>query len=154
MKIQNLQVPRTKSPANTSATGAPRPSSPVPRNGAEAVTLRSSLSERERRRTQRVLLRVRANIHVAPQGGEAKTFSVATLSVNPHGAVIVMNQSIPADTQVVLEHAGTKQRVACKVVKSPRQMAEGYHVPLEFNSPAPDFWKIDFPPSDWRPDDL
>ena len=86
--------------------------------------------------------------------GQAKTFDVATLSVNPHGAVIVMNQSLPADTRVVLEHAGTKERVSCKVARPSRQMAEGYHVPLEFDSPAPAFWKIDFPPSDWRPDSL
>jgi len=96
---------------------------------------------------------VRASIHVALQG-QAKTFDVATLSVNPHGAVVLMNQSLPADTEVVLEHAGTRQRVTCKVVKAPRQMAEGYHVPLEFDSPAPGFWKINFPPSDWHPDDV
>jgi hypothetical protein len=65
-----------------------------------------------------------------------------------------MSQTLPADTQLILEHAGTKQRVTCKVVRPPRQMAEGYHVPLEFDSPAPDFWKIDFPPSDWHSDDV
>jgi len=86
--------------------------------------------------------------------GKATSLDAATLSVNPHGAVVVMNQSLPADTRVVLEHLGTKEKVACKVARPPRQMAEGYHVPLEFDTPAPDFWKIDFPPSDWRPDSL
>lgn len=123
------------------------------RPAPQAVQLKPSLAAQERRRSQRVLLRVRASIHVAMQG-QATTFDVATLSVNPHGAVVVMNQSLPADTRVVLEHAGTKERVACKVARPPRHMAEGYHVPLEFDSPAPDFWKIDFPPSDWRPDNL
>jgi hypothetical protein len=32
-------------------------------------------------------------------------------------------------------------------------MPEGFHVPLEFDSPAPDFWRIVFPPLDWRPED-
>jgi len=117
----------------------------------QAEQPRHGLADDERRRTQRVLLRVRASIHVA-LAGQAKTFDVATLSVNPHGAVIVMNQNLPADTRVVLEHAGTKERVPCKVARPPRHMAEGYHVPLEFDSPAPAFWKIDFPPCDWRPD--
>jgi hypothetical protein len=124
------------------AAAAPKP---------QAEPLRRSLADDERRRTQRVLLRVRASIHVALQG-QAKTFDVATLSVNPHGAVVVMNQNLPADTRVILEHASTKERVSCKVARPPRHMAEGYHVPLEFDSPAPAFWKIDFPPSDWRPD--
>jgi hypothetical protein len=106
----------------------------------------------DRRRGQRVLLRVRASIHVALQG-QPETINVATLSVNPHGAVVVMDRNLAADTRLVLEHAATKERVACKVVRPSRQMPEGFHVPLEFDSPAPDFWKIDFPSPDWRPDE-
>ncbi len=147
MKIQSLQVPKSKPPAYArphAATAQPEPVS-------KSVIASTTLAEQERRRTQRVLLRVRASIHVAVQGHLA-TIDAATLSVNPHGAVVVMNQCLPADTQVVLEHSGTRERIACKVARPPRQMAEGYHVPLEFDAPAPGFWKIDFPPLDWRPD--
>jgi len=52
---------------------------------------------------------------------------------------------------VVLEHGITKQRIDCRIARPPREMPEGYHVPLEFDSPAPNFWGIAFPPSDWRP---
>ena len=153
MKIQTLQVPRTKGPKAAALSPVPKSPAVVAEAWKQAEPPRRGLAEDERRRTQRVLLRVRASIHVALQG-QAKTFDVATLSVNPHGAVVVMNQSLPADTRLVLEHAGTKERVSCKVAKPPRHVAEGYHVPLEFDSPAPAFWKIDFPPSDWRPDSL
>jgi hypothetical protein len=98
------------------------------------------------------LLRVRASIHVALKG-QPETIDVATLSVNAHGAVVVMDRNLATDTRLVLEHAATKERVACKVVRPSRQMPEGFHVPLEFDSPAPDFWKIDFPSPDWRSDD-
>jgi len=106
----------------------------------------------ERRRSQRVLLRVRASIHVALHG-KATSFDVTTLSVNPHGALVLLERSLPADTRLVLEHGVTKDRVACKVTRAPREMPEGYHVPLEFDSPAPAFWRIAFPPADWRPTD-
>lgn len=119
--------------------------------GHTRLVRRVALPE-ERRRSQRVLLRVRANIHVALQG-KATTFEAATLSVNPHGALVVMEQSLPLETSVVLEHAGTRERVAAKVIRPPQAMPEGFHIPLEFDSPAPGFWKIDFPPADWRPDD-
>jgi hypothetical protein len=85
--------------------------------------------------------------------GQTTTLDVSTLSIHPAGALVVVNQNLPAETQLVLEHSATKQRVACKVVRAPQKTAEGYHVPLEFDSPAPDFWKIDFPPADWRPDE-
>jgi hypothetical protein len=64
-----------------------------------------------------------------------------------------MERSLPIETRLVLEHGGTKERVACKVTRPAREMPEGFQVPLEFDSPAPHFWKINFPPSNWRPDD-
>jgi hypothetical protein len=119
---------------------------------AQRTPVKQANADPARRRGQRVLLRVRASIHVALQG-QATTFDVATLSVGPLGAIVVMKDSLPAETRLVLEHGGTRQRVACKVVRPPRQMPEGFHVPLEFDSPSPDFWKIDFPSVDWRPED-
>jgi hypothetical protein len=107
----------------------------------------------DRRRTQRVLLRVRANIHVALQGRLA-SFDVTTLSVNHHGALVMMGENLPPDTLLVLEHTGTKERVACRVARGAREMPGGFHVPIEFDAPSPDFWRIAFPPSDWRAEDV
>lgn len=104
----------------------------------------------ERRRSQRVLLRVRATVHVNLHGKPASV-EVTTLSVNTHGALLVSPQSIPASSELVLEHSHTRQRVACKVARPPREMPEGFHIPVEFDPPAPGFWQIDFPPADWRP---
>ncbi len=128
-------------------TGAYAPPKPI-----RATPLTPAPSGSERRRGQRVLLRVRASIHVALMG-QPETFDVATLSVNPHGALVLMDRNLAAETRLVLEHGSTKERVACKVVRSSQKMPEGFHVPLEFDSPAPDFWKIDFPSPDWRPDE-
>jgi hypothetical protein len=108
----------------------------------------------EKRRSQRELLRVRASLHVA-LNGKPSTFETVTLSVNNHGAMIILKQGLPPDTRFVLEHSGTKERVACKVIRTSREMADGFQIPIEFDSPAPNFWRIAFPPNDWRPlDDL
>ena len=55
-----------------------------------------------------------------PQGKNA-VLDAATLSVNPQGALVVMRQNLPAETQLVLEHSGTRERVACKVARPPRE---------------------------------
>jgi hypothetical protein len=108
----------------------------------------------EKRRSQRVLLRVRASLYVA-LNGKPTTFETVTLSVNNHGAMIILKQGLPPETRFVLEHSGTKERVACKVVRPSREMSDGFQIPIEFDSPAPNFWRIAFPPNDWRPlDDL
>jgi hypothetical protein len=128
----------------------PNPAAIAPAQGAAGARL--AVAGEERRRSQRVLLRVRVNVHVA-LGSKHSTFEVTTLSVNDHGALIAMPRSLALDTQLVLEHALTKKQVACKVARVPREMPEGFHTPLEFDATEPNFWGIAFPPADWRPPD-
>lgn len=115
--------------------------------------LKHAIFDEERRRGQRVLLRIRALVHVAVQG-PATTLEADTLSVNPKGALVVIKRNLPPETRLVLEHGGTKERAACKVVRPAKEMPEGFHTALEFDPPVPDFWKIAFPPANWRSDDL
>ena len=129
------------------ATTLHPPSATAPDSASKGAT------GEERRRSQRVLLRVRAKVHVALHGTPT-TFEVTTLSVNSHGALIALQQNLPTDTRLVLEHEGTKERVTCRVVRPPRETSEGFHTAIEFDSAASDFWRIAFPPSDWRPDDV
>jgi len=132
---------------NPARTGAPAGA-----RGAEGA-LSTQTGEQERRRGQRVTLRIKVLVHVALQG-KATSFAAATMSVSPDGALVVIERGLPIDTRLVLEHSGTRERVACRIARQPREMPEGFHVTLEFDSPAPDFWKIAFPPAGWRTDDL
>lgn len=104
----------------------------------------------DRQRSQRVLLRVPATVHFNASGKET-SLPVMTLSVNSFGAMLVAPKAIPMSSQMVIEHGKTGERVACRVMRTPRQMPEGFHIPVEFDPPAPGFWQIEFPPTDWRP---
>jgi hypothetical protein len=157
VKFESLRVPPTKLSGSQAKIIAPSlkstivpAHSPSIQSGSQSAV--QPTPGEERRRSYRVLLRVRASIHVALQG-KPVTFDTVTLSVSNHGALVVLKQSLPCDTRLVLEHSGTKERVACKVARIAREMPEGFHIPLEFDSPAPNFWRIAFPPSDWRPHD-
>jgi hypothetical protein len=139
----------------TSPASAARPIAPAKPPSAAKLAVSSQspgVATDDRRRGQRVFLRVRASIHVALQG-KAVTFDAATVSVNHNGALLVLKQSLPFQTRLVLEHAGTKERVPCKVIRSAQSMPEGFHTPVEFETAAPNFWHIAFPPPDWRPPD-
>lgn len=159
MKLESLRVPAPRSYASPlkTAHSPVRAAAPIAPSraskfgpGGESQTVAGE----DRRRSQRVLLRVRASLHVA-LNGKPTTFETVTLSVNNHGAMIILKQGLPLDTRFVLEHTGTKELVACKVVRAGREMPEGFQIPIEFDSPAPNFWRIAFPPNDWRPlDDL
>ena len=152
MKLNTLKVPLVKSSSTQLRTiPAPVKAAPIAARTAAPKVAHKIVGE-ERRGSQRVLLRVHASVHVALQGKEL-TIDATTLSVSNHGALMLMKQTIPSDAHLVLEHCMTKQRIACKIARPAREVPEGFHIPLEFDSPAPNFWGIAFPPTDWRPPD-
>ncbi|HWG59098.1 MAG TPA: hypothetical protein VN661_08635 [Candidatus Acidoferrales bacterium] len=104
------------------------------------------------RRERRVLLRVRTSVHLAIKG-KVTTLTGITLSVHDRGAIVVLDRNVPVDARLVLENSNTREKIACKVSRPARATPEGYHTAIEFDSPSPEFWKIAFPPSDWRAGD-
>ena len=97
----------------------------------------------ERRRTQRVLLRVPVILHLAgksPVHGNTHTVSAG-------GAMIVVKDAINEGTKVTIENPATKAQIEGKVVRPPQLAADGLLVPIEFTTPSPTFWNIFFPPS-------
>jgi hypothetical protein len=150
LKLESLKITPARATVTQSklvpviAKSGPIATAPI------APPIKQVIAGEERRRSQRVLLRVHASAHVALKGKQV-ILDVTTLSVNNHGALVVIKQTLPMDTQIVLEHGTTKERIGCKIARPAREMPEGFHIPLEFESPAPNFWGIAFPPSDWRP---
>jgi hypothetical protein len=131
-----------------------RPNSSPPERLGDGPATAGKPGGEERRRSQRVLLRIRANVHVNLRGKQT-TLEVRTLSVNPYGAMIISPENLPPQTRLVLENVVTHEKVACRVVRLAKDAPEGFHVPIEFDAPSRKFWMIDFPPEDWRPlDDL
>lgn len=153
MKSEPSPLAHSKNPQPGHSTGSAyaRPLGPalVPDPSKEK---RPIILQQDRRRVQRVMLRVPVNVHVALQGKET-TLQAATMSVSGTGALLILAKGLPAESRLVLEHSRTKERVACRVTRAPREMPEGSHVSVEFDSAAPNFWGINFPPADWRPSD-
>jgi hypothetical protein len=97
----------------------------------------------ERRRAQRVLLRINVVIHVAgkpPIQGHTHTVSAS-------GAMIVMSEPLAEGTKVTIENTKTQNKVEAKVVRPPQTTGDGSLVPVEFSAPSPVFWNVFFPPS-------
>lgn len=97
----------------------------------------------ERRRAQRVLLRMRVLVHIA---NKAEPVVGHTHTVSATGAMIIVPEGFPQGTKFVLENPKTQQKVEVNVVRPPQMNQEGSLIPVEFLSPAPLFWNIVFPP--------
>lgn len=117
--------------------------------GNSAVPL---LTGEERRRSQRVIVRVPVILKIVVAGKPVRTNAV-TVSVNDHGAMVQCVRTFPGESSVEVENDRTGEKIQCRVTRAPIENTEGYLIPLEFSAPSPTFWRISFPPRDWKPGD-
>jgi len=101
------------------------------------------LTSEERRRAQRVLLRVPVRVSVA---GKKQALEGATHTVSATGALIVLSEALQQGTKVTLENATTQKKIEAHVARPPQFGPEGSLVALEFSTPSPNFWNVFFPP--------
>ena len=101
------------------------------------------LTSEERRRAQRVLLRVPVRLKIA---GKSQTIEGATHTVSATGALVVLTEAIPQGTKITIENITTQKTVEAQIPRPPQFSSEGSLVPIEFTSPAPNFWNVFFPP--------
>ncbi len=102
------------------------------------------LPRNDRRRSQRVMIRIAVNLHIPGQAA-VPTFTIA---VNDHGAMVLYSKALPLDSHLVLENTNSGERQGCRVVRQPRVTNDGALLPLEFDHVMPGFWNIIFPPAD------
>jgi hypothetical protein len=101
------------------------------------------LTSEERRRAQRVLLRVPVRLKIA---GKTQTVEGATHTVSATGALIVLAEALPQGTKITIENITTQKTVEAQIPRPPQYSSEGSLVPIEFTAPAPNFWNVFFPP--------
>ena len=101
------------------------------------------LTSEERRRAQRVLLKVPIRITVV---GKKQSIEGATHTVSATGALIVLPDALQQGTKFTLENATTQKKVEAHVARPPQFSPEGSLVAIEFASPSPNFWNVFFPP--------
>jgi hypothetical protein len=101
------------------------------------------MTSEERRRAQRVLLRVPVRVKVA---GKTQTIEGATHTVSATGALVSLAESLPQGTKLTIENITTQKIVEAQVPRPAQYSSEGSLVPIEFVSPAPNFWNVFFPP--------
>jgi hypothetical protein len=98
----------------------------------------------ERRRAQRVLLRIPILVHLT---GKANPIHGFTHTVSANGAMIILAEGLSQGTKLTIENQKTQKKVEVHVVRPPQLNPEGSLIPVEFTAPSPNFWNIFFPPN-------
>lgn len=104
-----------------------------------------------RRRSQRVLMKV--PVRVSSQAGAA-TFleeDTHTLAISVHGALLVVAAPVYRGQRFTLSNTQTKAALECIVAHVDKVPGEQTRVGVEFLMPNQTFWRVAFPPKDWTP---
>jgi hypothetical protein len=120
-----------------------------PQPNAKATGTHKVLSTRpptaeERRRAQRVLLKIQVKVHVV---GKTQPLEGHTHTVSAGGGMLILPEGLPEGTTVTIENSKAQSKVEARVVRPPQMSHEGSLVPVEFTAPSPNFWGIFFPPA-------
>jgi hypothetical protein len=114
----------------------------VAASGARPATQRPATAE-ERRRAQRVLLRMPIIVHIAGK----PSLNAYTHTVSQNGAMILVPEPLAEGAKVSIENPKTQNTVDARVVRPPQITSEGSLLPVEFLTASPHFWNVFFPPS-------
>src|ERR1700688_4256015 len=101
------------------------------------------------RRSTRVFMRVR--VVVAGKNSDSRRFREAceTIVINAHGGLMYLNQPLDMNAMLVITNPFTQEEQESRVVFLGEATDKGQRVGVEFLTPAPHFWGVDFVPTDW-----
>jgi PilZ domain len=104
-----------------------------------------------RRRSQRVLMRIPIRVSVQAGAAALSEEETYTLAVSAHGALIAVSKPLYRGQRLTLSNVQTKGALECVVAHIDRFPGEQMKVGVEFLLPNPTFWRVTFPPKDWTP---
>lgn len=104
-----------------------------------------------RRRSQRVLVKVPVRVSVQAGATPLTEEETHTLAVSAHGALVEVSAPLYRGQRLTLSNPQTKDSLECVVAHIDRFPNEPVKVGVEFLLPNPTFWRVAFPPKDWSP---
>lgn len=106
--------------------------------------------QENKRRSSRVFARMHVRAAGRDTRGHRFTKQAETIVINAHGALLYLDAEMEMGSLVTLRSPATEEDQESRVVYIGGASERGQRLGLEFVSPAPHFWGIEFPPSDWK----
>jgi len=74
-----------------------------------------------------------------------------TSVVNAHGALIFLGEEVRVGQSLSIRNIKSQEELQAQVVDVGAEQKGICEVGIEFDEPAPRFWRVAFPPEDWSP---
>jgi len=102
------------------------------------------------RRSQRIELSVPVVVYRRPGHGPQFYETTDTLVVNAHGALFALTDLVVPRQRLQMQNRNTGEHLECRVVSVKNAPIGPPKVAVEFMEPAPGFWRLAYPPEDWK----
>ncbi len=103
-----------------------------------------ALSNEEKRRSSRIFRRISVQVRGVSSEGHKFRETCQTIVVNAQGGLIYLNETVELGGQLQVVNPITDEEQECRVVYLGDVSERGQRVGLEFLSPAPHFWGMEF----------
>jgi hypothetical protein len=107
------------------------------------------VSQTKERRSSRVFSRIPVRATGKDVEGRKFRENSQTIVVNAHGALIYLQPMLEIGAELTLINPVTEEEQECRVVYLGDASEKGTRVGVEFLSPSPHFWGVEFAPEDW-----
>jgi hypothetical protein len=103
----------------------------------------------DQRRSSRVFTRI--PVRAAGKDSEGRKFreSSQTIVINAHGGLLYLQASLELGSELVITNPATEEEQECRIVYLGDTSEKGTRIGVEFLSPSPHFWGVEFAPQDW-----
>lgn len=98
----------------------------------------------DKRRSSRIFRKLDVLVRGVDSEGRRFKESCQTIVVNAHGGLIYLNETVGLGGQVQITNPVTDEEQECRVVYLGDVSDKGQRVGLEFLSPSPHFWGLEF----------
>src|ERR1700719_755809 len=126
-------------------------------SGKKTVSTGTSSANSEpnssKRRSVRVVIDIPVSVFGQDSDGKIFGEKTKTVTVNAHGALVIVKTNIDPQKPVLLQNTKTGAETQCHVAYRKEGERGLLEVGLEFEQALPRFWGINFPPEDWNPAD-
>ena len=96
------------------------------------------------RRSNRVFHKMRLRAQGRAHNGKKFTEACETVVVNAHGGLLMLKNEIDHGEMLVLTNPDTMEEIECRVVYLGEPGDRGQRIGIEFLTPAPHFWGVEF----------
>ena len=101
------------------------------------------------RRSSRIFIRKRIVVSGKNKTGRRFRETCETIVINAHGCLLYTEQPLVLDTLLSLTNPFTQEEQEARIVFLGNDSERGRRVGIEFLTPAPHFWGIEFAQPDW-----